>query len=1143
MSQASSATFPVSLNGGTPLLIPQRPLFQDFQFKIIGKEPALLMRLSNNMATHVDEFDIDDIYEELPLDSNSMESENDQSDTCSRPTLLQTLAGDDDLGANDRSASMDVANFSSLPASLQSISAPDIPKLLPDTASPLPISHPGKLCISTSSDFPDPAPQCTVGAVGSSTNFERSDRESRTHTTSSSHPSPVDVVHSPTHLRTIDSAKALKKVVILKDKFRAVSTTARQSQRLAKHALMNAQRSAAAAQSCLAVAESFAPCVNDVISAIRRMRPGSGASGAASEWVAVLRDLEDDIYDLKQWSSSDTFALGQDLPHFRSGVTRASSIGFALTSVEEEAQEAVRAWNQLDQLNHENDPPVHNGRPTHKPGSPSEEVAPESHINRPQRPGIENEGGVSQGQETKEKGNRSSEELAGGLEENRGCEQGNSQAGGRQSVEVNVAMPPRVGVEAGVPLDIATEAANAKDLQDDQMQVQEQTAQICEENPYRGFRETMAINTADIASKIIQSFLGSTSTPAGYIPAIPIPQENVSIAPSNLQDQIARNLHAALATPITEDDIEQMTAPASNSVSSADMQAAQLPLALADEVPVIPQHGPNGTPPSQTKPSTPIPTTHGDSDVPCSDGVLGKTVKLPSKNMPEAQTSDRLRDASRTPIKTEFVEPQLNPKIKENKAVGEPVASTELLTKAVEVKSTLNAPLKPDLETPVVSVPVHSSPNVGEIETGSSGRVSSIGLPAPLPSGLPAMKQRPVEPPSSTRPAISDSVKVVTTQRSSPHDVANNAIPAKPADIPNSPMSPSSRASQARSVLVHSPTSPSAVPLALRVEMRTPNPSNTRNFDDSISPDLMSSRGWDADENDGSRRGIKRSPNRFEPIRRSQSRDMESRNQYVDNGSRSEGLPPRSHLPSLGSRLSKSPDGRRPMSSYEYPAPLIGKKRPRDEANHPFPPRGRRDWTGTTFPSVPNNQMSHPPPSQVDTGANPHSKRLGFYTTPTVEPIYNSNNSSRHLGPSLIRRLDPSEPTVGVANPLERRLQYPPLQPQQPLQNQPPQNRSWQNNGYNTGPPSSYSRQSRHGYENDNDQPELLNRMMNSQQFQFQQGHAAFGSGHPHPNVGRPSNRPHGRGRGFGGQGPTFQQQRFSRKPPSLYDRLDNKPY
>src|SRR5258707_6644995 len=210
MSQASSATFPVSLNGGTPLLIPQRLHFQDFQFKIIGKEPALLMRLSNNMATHVDEFDIDDIYEEPPLDSSSMESENDPSGTCSRPTLLQTLASDDDPGANDRSASIDVANFSSLRASLQSIWAPDIPKLLPDTACPLPISHPGKLCISTSSDFPGPA----VGAAGSSSNiqdFERSDRESRTRTTSSSHPSPVDVVHSPTHLRTIDSAKALKK--------------------------------------------------------------------------------------------------------------------------------------------------------------------------------------------------------------------------------------------------------------------------------------------------------------------------------------------------------------------------------------------------------------------------------------------------------------------------------------------------------------------------------------------------------------------------------------------------------------------------------------------------------------------------------------------------------------------------------------------------------------------------------------------------------------------------------------------------------------------------------------------------------------------------------------------------------------------
>lgn len=1114
MSQASSATFPVSLNGGTPLLIPQRPLFQDFQFKIIGKEPALLMRLSNNMTTHADEFDIDDIYEELPLRSSSMASENDPCG--SRPTLFQTLAGDDDPGTNDRGASMDAANFSSLRASLQSIGAPGIPKLLPDTTSPLPISHPGELRISTSSDFTAPAPQSTVGAAGSSTNiqdFERSDRESRTHTTSSSHPSPVDAVSSPSDLRTIDSTKALKKVVVLKDKFRAVSATARQSQRLAKHALMNAQRSAAAAQACLTAAESFVPCVSDVISAIRRMRPGNGTCGPVSEWVAVLRDLEDDLYDLKQWSSSDTFGLGQDLPHLRNnGTTRASSNGFPLTSVEEEAQEALRAWNQLDQQGHENDRPD-SGRPTREPGSQSEEV--ESHINRAQRPGMENDAESPQHQETKEIGNRGSEELAEGLEKNRGREQENSQAAGRQSVEADVAMQLRVEV-----LDVATEVPGAKDLQDDQMQDQEQ---ICEESPHgRGSRETVAISSADIAST--QSFLGSSSV-ADHIQAISKPQEFVSIASSTLQDQ--DDLHAAVATPTAGDDTEQMSAPTFKSV---DLQAEPLPsLAsiLTDEIPITSQHrdgSADGTAPSQANPSTPIPTTHG---VPCGDGELGKTVKLPSKIAPEAQTSDRLRDVSRTlPIKTESVEPQLNPEVKENK---EPVASTESLSKAVEVKSILNAP---DLETPVVSLP-HSSP-VCEIGTTPSGRVSSVGLPTPLPNGR---KQRPAEPSSFTRPAISDSVKV-TKQRTSPHNVANTA---QPANIPNSPVLPSSRAShaptsQASSVLVHTSTSPSAVPLALRVEMPTPNPNHMRDFDDSISPDLMSSRGWDADENEGSHRSIKRSPNRLEPIQRSRSRDTESRKQYVDNGSRSMGLPSRGHLPSLGSRLSKSPDGRRPMPSYEYSAPLIGKKRPRDEVNHPLPHRGRRDWTGTTFPSVPNNQMSHP--SQNDTGSNTHHKRLGHYTAPIVEPSYNPNNNSRHLGPSLMRRLDPSEPPVGVANPLERRLQYPfPLQP--PPQNQPAQNRVWQNNGYNVVHPSS---QSHHGYDNDQP-PELLNRMTNSQQFQFQNRHDVFDSGHSQPNAGRLSNRPQGRGRGFGGQGPTLQQQRFSRKPPSLYDRLENKPY
>jgi hypothetical protein len=1004
--------------------------------------------------------------------------------------LLQTLAGD--LG-NDE---VDMTNPNEHIADAT---------ICPNTESSHFMSNSGRR-----PDFtPAPAPQSAACAASSSNDiqdFVPSDRENPTHSTRVSSLSSNDLVPPLVpDLRPTD--KAFKKVVALKDKFMTVSATARQCYRLAKQALTNAQRSAAAAQCCLAAAESFVPCVREVIFTIRRMELASEASGPSSDWIAVLRELEDGLHDIKQWSSvsKKLDASGQHPLHSRNSQLPPSppppsgSSGFLLTSVEEEAQEALRAWNQLDPETHETDSIIDNGGRRREPGLRNDDgVSSESAFYHAQRRCMEAE--VSRHQEMRKVGNQVLEELAETSTRNlvtdrEPQEQENLQAGGRESVEPEVAIQSRRNVEERMNVESAIGATDPQEsAQDDRMQelCQQQSAQTC--------------------GPATNGDIGNIS---------PCPQDNVSRASKVLLDRDAPNLPPALAASI-ENDTEQEPASVSKSSSSnivqlqVDRQPPSPISAVSDEASVVsngcvaPTENASG---SQAETCT-VSTIYANSETSASSGgENGNTVMLQLKIiLPEAQTpnSQQLRDMSCTlPIKLEQLDPQLNFKAEEHKAVDEPLKSNGSLA-GVEVKPTSNIP---ESKTPILPLSLQSSANECKSEIKPPCGVSYVGMPAPVPEGLSVMKQKqPEVDVASTVP-----FKIVAPPLGSPSNVASIDISsAQSIRGPAEPSPTGSRASQLivtvptisqpEPVPVHPPNYASATPLALRVESPA-RPNHMQDPDDSMGPDLMSSRGWDADENDGSRSGRKHSPGTFESMPRGRRRGVESLNQ-ADHRTPRVPLPPASHHASshLETRLSRSPSYHLPSTSNEAPAPLIGKKRPRDEERPSGPSRNMREWTGAGISS----------PSANDTS---HSRRLELPTTSVAQPGYNSMQHPR----SFPRRRDPSpESTVEVASPQERRMQHP------SRSQQPPQNRQ-RVGGYDSYRPS---------YNSHNDRrPELLNRLTSAQG-----DHTQFDSARSHPNIGRASNqsnRPHGRGKGLGVQGGSFQQNNFSKKPLSLLDRID----
>ena len=1090
------ATVPISSNSRAPLP-PPKPLFQHFQFKTIGKQPALLMRLSS-VAASVDDTDMDDIYEDPPLSSNRIIGmENVPS---SRPTLLQTLAGDhscnnDESGVsdpNDHVASIFQDSHDHVfigphfPMSLQPISSMEVPNVSKPSV-PMLDSEEHLLGSSTT------AYHSGACAANLSQDFEGLVRDDRTNATSTSphfSPSTDDLViplSDRDQLSDLMPLAALKTVVALKDKFKALSATARQSQRLAKQALMCAQRSAAASQSCFAAAESLVPCVSEVISVIRRIH---GVCGPESEWIAVLQDFEASLHDLKQWSSTgwgDAFyayrrnALGGNVPS--SGTERASSSGILATSVEEEAQEALKAWSQLDQQ-------IQEANSHGMAGFQHEGVTPTSPMPHTQHLRIED--GMSEHQKI-----------------------------GRQSIEATSASQrggevaeysPRVVREPSTPPACATDLPQCQPSRELQDHDQQQPTNICEENhqscPGEENLSVSTISTGVIGNNTLHSQPESSSSRrTNSIEHVSKPQENIT-----LLDQDARN---SRTTSISEDGTEPMLISPISSPSSDVQHPIQPSLAsvISDELSRNVAPG-NSASDIQIHPP---PTTYTISQANVNNSDEGGKVEM------------RGSLESLIPlIKSEPPEAQLDAEAEENEEVDELLTSNESLADGVEVKPASNIPLKPEPETSVLSLSLKPE---SAVEIKPACRVSSVDLLTSVPEVIPALKEEELEPDVSLS---SVPVKVTTPLTSADNDnVSSNGVPSAQgsgAFVPSNSPAPFSPVASLvplaapTSAPAHSPSHPSTIPLAQRVEM----PHHIRDHDDSISPDLMSSHGWDADEDLSSYRGRRRSPGKFDSRSRGLSsnqgnhrRSLEIRDQFVDRGTRSLAL--HSELPS--NRLSNSPDRRRPTSSHEHPAPLIGKKRPRDEETQPGPPFSRRDWARTVIPSVSANETFRMPHvSQANIRAHPHSKRMEHFPRYVAEPGHTSNNSLPPPGPSLIHRME-----AGVTNPLERRMQ-PPVRPQQP-----PQNRHWQNSSYSIDQPSYAQQSSGPNRYNNNQTPELLARMRGSEE--FQRSHTKFDSGHSYTNAAPHYVQSYGRGRGFGGQTSPIQQQRFSRKP-TLFNRL-----
>ena len=1054
MSQPPSATFSIGFSGVSS--IPPKPTFQDIQFKVIGQEPALLMRFSNSQA---DDFDIDDIYEDPPVSSSAtdMAVESLPSLTRSRPTLLQSLAGGIDLTGPDDSST--------------TITSTDLtPPNISTVASPLAISDPRCHTSSTIS-----LSRTTFSPVSPSNTI----RESLTRP--STFPSTDLILPSSDHNnaphQAIDNAKTFKKVVALKDKFMTVSSTARQSQRFAKQALINAQRSAAAAQSCLVAAESFVPSIKEVISAIHRMELATAAPGSSSDWVALLRDLKDGLRDLEQWSSVDANdssdgSLGRNSlllqnpspppspPSLLSGtISRVSSTGFLLTSVEEEAQQALRAWNQLDQQIHETDDP------SRESGSLS---GPEPLVQNTQPPRPETE---------LESPRRQEKERPGVSDEER-HETETLQGGRQKSVEAEATMQMALTEAARI-----SEPKGGSRVEQNQGLRQQRTKEVGEASTGPQDDDAMVISTAAIGD--VGDVASRQTLPEHHQPGSSLaPSQKSTAAGSKNQDvsvlhQDAHNLQSALAKSIVT---EQTRTSASNISSSKNMQAEQGPVPPPSFSPAVVRVAPNATPAGRARlvPSV-SPNAANNS------GEKDKNSVVKPKQLEDCSLS----------IKAELVELKMEAEEK------------KLVESAVLVKSDVDDTLvKQEPESPKVPLSPESSAN----ESGISSRILPP-VPGPLREDISSVSQKRVEQPS---PATGP-VKVTPTLHSShPKVVINDAPSAQPTSIlvaAHPPASPSVLSlpsqqpttpawkAQPPPAPVRLPISNSAIPVPLGVVARS---TYTQDPDDPISPDLTSSRSWAADKQVPNR-GRREVPDRA-VLRRSRAEKK------ANNGSPSQakGRPASSNPRNLPLQ---SPNRRPIQPSGEPPASLIGKKRLREEESHPGPSSERREWRGAPSLSQPEMVRIHiPTEPRARTNAN------APLTTSVTERGQNSSNS-QHPGASLMHRLDAASPaTAEVPNQPEprtiTRILHPP--PQQAQQSR--------HRGYDSYRPS-YPQ----GY---NRAPELIYRIQDVQQGDNMLDHG-------HSNISRGVNRPprsRGRGRGNDSQLVALQQSVLRKTP--LIERM-----
>ena len=1055
MSQTPSTTFSFGFTGVSA--IPPKPSFQDIQFKVIGQEPALLMRFSNMSPQLPDDFDIDDIYEDPPLPPSATDIavEGLPSATCSRPTLLQSLAG-----------AVDLTDPNVSPTTISSADSTSVPHNISDATAPPAVSGPRR---NTSS---------TVSLSRTTFSPSNTIRETLTRPPSTDLLPPSSDHNQVSHHKSIDNAKTFKKVVALKDKFMTVSATARQSQRFAKQAMINAQRSAAAAQSCFVAAESFVPCIREVISAIHRMGPATESFGSSSEWTALLRDLKDGLDDLKQWSSGDLndpfdASLGQHSlrlqnpspppspPSLLNGtISRVSSTGFLLTSVEEEAQQALRAWNQLDQQIRETDDP---GRES---GSQS---GPEPLVQNTQPSRMETELESSRHQE-KERSRVSEEDLDKRGERH---EKVTFQGRGQKSVEAEATMQTRevIGLQASTETARINEPKGGSGDDQNQGLRQQQPKETSEASTGSQDDDSMTVAKSDVASKRDlpeRHRRGSNLTTCHHKSIGPISKTQDVSSPVFNRD--AHNLQPALATSIGLEQAQTSISDISSSNMQADQRLMQPPLFSPAVVRVAPRSA--------------LPSVYSNSANNSGENDKNPMVQ-PKVTLPVAQhfNSKQPEDCPLS-IKTEFVELKLEMDER----------------KVVQIKSDT---LKSESETPKVPLSPKSS------ATGRpSSRIPSIDVPGPLREDISPSNQ--VELPSPVGSIVAGPFKATAALHGSHPKVVNNNVPsAQPtlipvsADPPASPpfASPPSQQAIMPARKAHPPPAPVRFPKANPV---VPAPLGvarspfTQDLDDPISPDLLSSRGWAADKQ-GLNKGRREIPDKAVPRRtRAQKK--------ANNGSPSQAKGQPASSNSVNSP-SKSPI-RRPIPSDPPPAPLIGKKRQREEESHPGPSSERREWRGASFSETERVYIPTEPRARANANAN------APLATSVPERGQNSHNS-QHSGASLIHRLDAaSKANMEVSNQLEPRIQNPPW-PQQAHLNR--------HRGYDSYRPS---------YQGHDRTPELLFRMQGVQQENKMLDHG-------HSNLGRVVNRPqrpHGRGRGNGGQ-IVASQQTVSRKTP-LIDRM-----
>ena len=202
--------------------------------------------------------------------------------------------------------------------------------------------------------------------------------------------SSAEAVHSLMALRTLQSrllsslsnfnpistVNALATAQSAKDRCTEILAAAHRAHTLAQQASLLAQDSLVAAQECLNVAATVQNKADLALSAVEKIRSGQGIGGGEWEYNATIKALKDDLHQLAEWvSQRDAYeskhlrqledreienckeklalqlehelSVNKQLPHNLIAHSEFSGIHDAgVTTVEDEADAATRAWNQ-----------------------------------------------------------------------------------------------------------------------------------------------------------------------------------------------------------------------------------------------------------------------------------------------------------------------------------------------------------------------------------------------------------------------------------------------------------------------------------------------------------------------------------------------------------------------------------------------------------------------------------------------------------------------------------------------------------------------------------------------------------------------------------------------------------------------------